>query len=140
VGSRDNASTRRQGVWCAQKSKAPGTRTLGYQKEAAVQKAERAGEIQTSALFDQLEKGGISPIVAVCHIYMWYLQPVFNLGDSVRFLRLIPSRPQTMNTQAWRPVLWARPFSLLQPPILVDPAVEEDAQDLDRVDRLDCST
>jgi hypothetical protein len=52
------------------KSKAPGTHTLGYQKEAAVQKAERAGEIQTSALFDQLEKGGISPIVAVRRIYI----------------------------------------------------------------------
>jgi hypothetical protein len=52
------------------KSKAPGTRTLGYQKEAAVQQAERAGEIQTSALFEQLEKGGISPMVEVCRIYI----------------------------------------------------------------------
>ena len=64
------------------KSKAPGTRTLGYQKEAAVQKAERAGEMQTSALFDQLEKGGISPIVAVRDVYIWYLHYlIFNIAS-----------------------------------------------------------
>ena len=47
------------------KSKVPGTRTLGYQKEMAVERAERDGEMQTSALYEQLEKGVVSPTITV---------------------------------------------------------------------------
>ena len=65
------------------KSKAPRTHTLGYQKEAAVQKAEQAGEMQMSALFNQLENGGgITPIVAVHHILFTSLFGIHGLTYS----------------------------------------------------------
>lgn len=47
------------------KSKTPGGRTLTYRKERAVEKAELAGDMKTSALFEELQNNrGITPNVA----------------------------------------------------------------------------
>jgi hypothetical protein len=50
----------------------------------AVQKAEQAGEMQMSALFDQLENGGgIMPIVPVRHILFTLVFGIHGLTYSI---------------------------------------------------------
>jgi hypothetical protein len=55
------------------KSKTPGGRTLTFQKEIAVEKAERAGEMKSSTLFELLQgSSGTKPDVAVRDTHIFF--------------------------------------------------------------------